>query len=70
MSKIISYGNKNIEQKDINSVLKVLKSKYLTQGPLVKKFETDLKSKFRCYRSSRRPPAFRDVFFGTVGVST
>ena len=41
MSKIISYGNQSIDQKDINSVLKVLKSKYLTQGPLVKKFETD-----------------------------
>ena len=52
MSKIISYGNQSIDQKDINSVLKVLRSKYLTQGPLVKKFETDLKSKFRCKHSS------------------
>ena len=47
MSKIISYGKQNIDQNDINSVLSVLKSDFLTQGPLVEKFETDLKKKFK-----------------------
>ena len=39
--------NDNIDKEDINSVIKVLKSDYLTQGPSVKKFEERLKKKLR-----------------------
>jgi UDP-4-amino-4,6-dideoxy-N-acetyl-beta-L-altrosamine transaminase len=35
----IPYGRQNITQKDINEVLKILKSDYLTQGPEINKFE-------------------------------
>ena len=35
----IPYGRHNITESDINSVIKVLKSDYLTQGPLVEKLE-------------------------------
>ena len=31
--KSLPYGKHFLDQKDINSVLKVLKSPYLTQGP-------------------------------------
>lgn len=44
--KLISYGSHFIDQNDINGVSKVLKSKFLTQGPLQKKFEKDLKNYF------------------------
>ena len=37
--RIIPYGRQNISQKDINSVLNVLKSDFLTQGPIVHQFE-------------------------------
>ena len=51
MKKIIySYSRQSINNLDILSVVKALKSDYLTSGPLVKKFEKDLsiitKSKF------------------------
>ena len=36
---MIPYGKQNINQKDIDSVLEVLKSDYLTQGPKVPLFE-------------------------------
>ena len=45
---IISYGKQSIDSTDINSVVKSLKSNYLTQGPLVNKFETNLKKKLNC----------------------
>lgn len=35
----IPYGKQNITQDDINAVVEVLKSDYLTQGPVVKEFE-------------------------------
>jgi len=35
----ISYGRQNITQEDIDLVVQTLKSDYLTQGPMVKKFE-------------------------------
>ena len=41
MKNIIPYGKHDISQKDIDAVVKVLKSDYLTQGPLIKKFEND-----------------------------
>ena len=39
MNKIIPYGRQQITDEDINAVVKVLKSDYLTQGPEIKKFE-------------------------------
>ena len=43
----ISYGKQSIDKDDIKTVLDALKSKNLTQGPLVEKFETALKKKFK-----------------------
>lgn len=37
--KFFSYGHQNITQDDINAVVEVLKSDYLTQGPALEKFE-------------------------------
>ncbi|MDC0478233.1 UDP-4-amino-4,6-dideoxy-N-acetyl-beta-L-altrosamine transaminase [Flavobacteriaceae bacterium] len=37
--KIIPYGRQNISEEDIKSVVKVLKSDYLTQGPVSVNFE-------------------------------
>ena len=39
--KTISYGRQEISQSDIDSVVKVLQSDYLTQGPEVKLFEEE-----------------------------
>ena len=36
---MIPYGRQNITQDDINSVIDVLKSPFITQGPAVPKFE-------------------------------
>lgn len=44
---MINYGKQNITNEDINSVVKTLKSQFLTQGPIVKKFEQDLKKTFK-----------------------
>tara|TARA_Y100000389_G_scaffold203786_1_gene253462 strand:- start:2755 stop:3909 length:1155 start_codon:yes stop_codon:yes gene_type:complete len=44
---MINYGRQSIDKKDIQSVVKVLKSDYLTQGPVVKKFETELSTYFK-----------------------
>ncbi|MBH11233.1 MAG: UDP-4-amino-4,6-dideoxy-N-acetyl-beta-L-altrosamine transaminase [Candidatus Marinimicrobia bacterium] len=43
---MISYGKQSIDQSDIDSVVNVLKSDWLTQGPAVEKFENDLKKYF------------------------
>lgn len=40
--KTIPYGHQYIDQQDINSVVKVLKADWLTQGPVVKNFEEAL----------------------------
>lgn len=40
--KIIPYGKQNINNQDIDSVINVLKSDYLTQGPCVPKFENEV----------------------------
>ena len=49
---MISYGKQTINQSDIDSVIKILKSDWLTQGPAVENFENDLKnifgSKYAC----------------------
>jgi UDP-4-amino-4,6-dideoxy-N-acetyl-beta-L-altrosamine transaminase len=39
--KPIPYGRQNIAQTDINAVVEVLKSDYLTQGPCIEQFEND-----------------------------
>lgn len=39
LKKFIPYGKQNIDQNDINEVVNVLNSDYLTQGPLVGEFE-------------------------------
>lgn len=36
---MIPYGRQNINQKDINTVIEVLKSDFITQGPVVSNFE-------------------------------
>ena len=47
---MIPYNKQEISDKDINAVIKVLKSKFITQGPIVKKFEKNfskyVKSKY------------------------
>jgi UDP-4-amino-4,6-dideoxy-N-acetyl-beta-L-altrosamine transaminase len=43
---MISYGKQSIDQADIDAVVKVLKGDWLTQGPAIKNFETDLKNYF------------------------
>lgn len=40
MSKPIPYGKQNITEEDIHSVIDVLKSDFLTQGPEIENFET------------------------------
>lgn len=37
--QVIPYGKQNITEEDIQAVIEVLKSDYLTQGPMVEKFE-------------------------------
>ena len=36
---MINYGKQSISPEDIESVKKTLKSNFLTQGPVVQKFE-------------------------------
>ncbi len=40
--EFLSYGKHWIEQDDIDSVVEVLKSEYLTQGPYIKKMEDEI----------------------------
>ena len=40
---MIPYGKQNINQDDIEAVLKVFESDYITQGPIVPAFEKDFK---------------------------
>ena len=39
------YSRQSINKKDISAVVKTLKSNYLTQGPIVEKFERKLSAK-------------------------
>jgi UDP-4-amino-4,6-dideoxy-N-acetyl-beta-L-altrosamine transaminase len=41
---MIPYGKQDIQNADVDAVLKVLKSDFLTQGPVVPKFEDSVKS--------------------------
>ena len=43
---MISYGKQSIDQSDIDVVINVLKSDWLTQGPEVERFEEALRTKF------------------------
>ena len=43
---MISYGKQSIDQTDIDAVVQVLKSDWLTQGPAVEAFEGGLKKYF------------------------
>ncbi len=45
-NKIYSYGKQNIDASDIEAVVEILKSDWLTQGPTVTKFEEALADKF------------------------
>ncbi len=55
-NSVINYGQHFIDQQDIKSVVKVLKSKFLTQGESIKNFESSLNnyfgSKFSCVVSN------------------
>ena len=44
MIKPIPYGRQNINKSDIDEVVKVLKSDFLTQGPKVSEFEKNLQN--------------------------
>lgn len=44
--KVINYGKQFLDRNDYISVEKTLKTDFLTQGPLVEKFEKKLKEKF------------------------
>ncbi len=46
-NKFYSYGKQTIEQDDIDAVVEVLKSDWLTQGPKVLEFENALSEKFK-----------------------
>jgi len=39
---VIPYGKQNISENDINSVIEVLKSDFITQGPCISNFETKM----------------------------
>jgi len=43
---LISYGKQTIDQSDIEAVVQILKSDWLTQGPAVETFENDLNNYF------------------------
>ncbi len=42
MNKMIPYGRQFIDEEDIKAVIKVLKSDFITQGPLIESFEKKL----------------------------
>ena len=46
MPNLISYGKQSIDKNDEKNVLKALRSDFITQGPLVEKFEDTLKKYF------------------------
>lgn len=48
MNEFIPYGRQWIDEEDINEVIKVLKSDFITQGPKIKEFEECLASYCSC----------------------
>ena len=55
---MIPYGRQDISREDINAVVEVLKSDFLTQGPKVKEFEDklgeDVKSELESLKDTRK----------------
>ena len=45
MSEFIAYAKQWIDQEDIDAVVKILNSDWLTQGPAIKQFESDFSQK-------------------------
>ena len=49
---MIPYGRQNIDKNDIEAVVKILKSDFITQGPTTPKFEKEISkvtnSKYAC----------------------
>ncbi|PCJ61782.1 MAG: UDP-4-amino-4,6-dideoxy-N-acetyl-beta-L-altrosamine transaminase [Planctomycetota bacterium] len=45
---MIPYGRQSINQDDLNNVLSALKNDFITQGPLVSQFESNLSEKVQC----------------------
>ena len=43
---MINYNKQHIDNQDIVSVTKILKSDFITQGPTIEKFENALKKNF------------------------
>ncbi len=62
MSKIIPYGKQDIDQDDINAVVDVLKSDFLTQGPKVKEFEEKFAEYVGAKYAELLPMALRRAF--------
>ena len=49
---MINYGKQSIDNSDIKRVVSVLKSDFLTQGPIIKKFEEELCNTFKSKSAS------------------
>ncbi len=47
-NKLLPYGRHFIDKKDINEVVKTLKSSSITQGPTIQKFENKIKKFVKC----------------------
>jgi UDP-4-amino-4,6-dideoxy-N-acetyl-beta-L-altrosamine transaminase len=58
--KVIPYGKQNIDQNDIDAVVKVLKADFLTQGPKVSEFE----DKFAVYVGAKYAVAVNNATSG------
>tara|TARA_B100000768_G_scaffold169360_1_gene174894 strand:+ start:712 stop:1848 length:1137 start_codon:yes stop_codon:yes gene_type:complete len=58
--KVIPYGKQNIDQADIDAVVKVLTADFLTQGPKIQEFET----KFASYVGSKYAVAVNNATSG------
>ncbi|MDN5249890.1 UDP-4-amino-4,6-dideoxy-N-acetyl-beta-L-altrosamine transaminase [Betaproteobacteria bacterium LSUCC0117] len=54
---MIPYGRQHITEDDIEEVVKILKSEYLTQGPVVQKFEDAISN----YTSAKHSVAFNSA---------
>ena len=42
MNQRIPYGRQSIDQDDIDQVIKILQSDFITQGPVIDRFEKNL----------------------------
>ncbi len=79
MNNFIGYGKQLIEQDDIDSVISVLRSDYLTQGPAVENFEKEIcnyTGAEYCVAVSNATAALHiavkalDIDFGMEGITT